>query len=245
MKLFFSLLISIITLQVYAQDKIHLLDHSLIEAKVLEVTKQTITFKKYANLDGPKYEYGVREVWFIQYENGSVDSFNTGAVNHTAKNNSLKSLHHIITILPANVLGGPNFGKSIYYAGISYEQLLFKNYIGIRAIGKTSTKEGIYSVGIQAKYYPTTAHGFIKYHVGIGTEYLAFEYKQAMVAIYPPIPSVKLPSHYYSIYCTNGIAINVTNHFQISAEALLGTYFSTEYDHSIIAGAGIGFGIRF
>ena len=58
-----------------AQDTITKRDGSEISAKVIEVEIDKIRFRKHENLNGPIYSLSKREVFLIEYENGSKDVF--------------------------------------------------------------------------------------------------------------------------------------------------------------------------
>lgn len=59
-----------------AQDVIVLRDASEIEAKVITVGTEEITYKKWNFQDGPSYQIKKSDVFFIKYMNGSKDVFN-------------------------------------------------------------------------------------------------------------------------------------------------------------------------
>lgn len=61
-----------------AQDKIHLRNGNIIEAKVKEVDNRVVVYKKYSNQDGPDYKVGKNDIEYIRYENGSEDRFARG-----------------------------------------------------------------------------------------------------------------------------------------------------------------------
>jgi len=69
---------------VNAQDKIHKVDNSIIEAKVIEISKTEIKYKKFSNQNGPTYTISKAEVETIVYENGEKETFN--AENNKAEN---------------------------------------------------------------------------------------------------------------------------------------------------------------
>ena len=59
-----------------SQDLIVFKDASEIEAKVLEIRKNDLSYKQWTNLDGPTYVVEKAEVLFIKYANGTKDVFN-------------------------------------------------------------------------------------------------------------------------------------------------------------------------
>jgi hypothetical protein len=59
----------------WAQDMIIKNDKSTIKSKVIEITEETIKYKKFANLAGPIFEINKNEVFMIVYKNGSKEQF--------------------------------------------------------------------------------------------------------------------------------------------------------------------------
>ena len=73
------LLIILMSASVYglfAQDVIVLRDATEIEAKVMTVGIDEISYKKWNFQDGPTYQLPKKDVFFIKYENGDKDVFN-------------------------------------------------------------------------------------------------------------------------------------------------------------------------
>lgn len=60
----------------YAQDIIVLRNAEEIEAKVLVIGIDEITYKKWDNQDGPSYQIAKRDVFYIKYANGSKEVYN-------------------------------------------------------------------------------------------------------------------------------------------------------------------------
>ncbi len=59
-----------------AQDVITLIDGGTIEAKIQEVTKHDVLYKKFSNQNGPNYHIDLNEIEKITYESGAVDIIN-------------------------------------------------------------------------------------------------------------------------------------------------------------------------
>ncbi len=59
----------------HAQDRVVLRGGSAIEAKVIEVSSQSVRFHRADNLEGPLYTYDVCDIEYIRYSNGAVDRF--------------------------------------------------------------------------------------------------------------------------------------------------------------------------
>ncbi len=64
-----------ITMLALSQDTLLFRNGSSIISKVLEITPIEIKYKKIENVDGPLYIVNREDVKFINYKNGSIDSF--------------------------------------------------------------------------------------------------------------------------------------------------------------------------
>lgn len=60
-----------------AQDLIFKTDQTQVEAKVTEITPETVRYKRFSNPDGPTYVLPVRDIRYIQYANGEKEFFET------------------------------------------------------------------------------------------------------------------------------------------------------------------------
>jgi hypothetical protein len=60
----------------YAQDTIKFVDKPVLSVKVNEVGINEIKYHRFDNLDGPTYLANKKDIEYIKYENGQVDSFN-------------------------------------------------------------------------------------------------------------------------------------------------------------------------
>lgn len=62
-------------LTVSAQDLIVKTDRSSIEARVMEITPETVRYKRFSNPDGPTYVLPVGDIEYIRYANGEEERF--------------------------------------------------------------------------------------------------------------------------------------------------------------------------
>lgn len=67
--------IIVFTLTINAQDVIMYKNGDEVNAKVLSVSKQQITFKKTENINGPEYSEEISNLFMIKYKNGDKDVF--------------------------------------------------------------------------------------------------------------------------------------------------------------------------
>lgn len=100
-KVIFLLLVSFVS---YSQDTIYKLSNEAIAAKILEINDQNIKFKKFSNLDGPLYSELKSEIYYIKYQNCSVDSV-------TRKNTVVASV---------NPSSSPSSSSVVIYKGRRY-----------------------------------------------------------------------------------------------------------------------------
>ena len=66
----------LITICTYSQDRIKTVSGEVINAKVLEINKDDIKYKKYNNLTGPVYILRKQEISTITYQNGETEMYN-------------------------------------------------------------------------------------------------------------------------------------------------------------------------
>ena len=74
---FIIVVLSLSLMNLMAQDVIVLRDATEIEAKVLTIGVNDISYKKWDFQDGPVYQIPKSDVFFIKYANGSKDVFTT------------------------------------------------------------------------------------------------------------------------------------------------------------------------
>lgn len=61
----------------YAQDVITLNDGRTVQAKILELSTETIKYKKFDNQEGPTYTVPLNTITKIKYANGSEENFSS------------------------------------------------------------------------------------------------------------------------------------------------------------------------
>lgn len=75
-KILLTIVLAVIGLPLLAQDIIVLRNAEEIQAKVLIIGIDEITYKKWDNQDGPSYQIAKSEVFYIKYANGSKEVYN-------------------------------------------------------------------------------------------------------------------------------------------------------------------------
>lgn len=67
-------MIAILTISsIKAQDLIVLRDATEVQAKVTAITEESVTYKRWSNLEGPTYTISKANVFYIKYANGEKD----------------------------------------------------------------------------------------------------------------------------------------------------------------------------
>ena len=110
----------------FAQDIITKKIDGTITAKIIEISKKEVKYKKFDNLTGPTFTIDLSEITMIQYENGTKDVFNepTDSPFKLAETADMKAKG----ILDANVnYNADNCGKGWTAA----TTILFSPIIGI------------------------------------------------------------------------------------------------------------------
>ena len=82
----FTFLLFIIN-QAYSQDLITTTSNKEIKAKVVEVTSESVKYKKFDNPDGPTYTVNLSEIKKIKYTNGDEDVFEPKSAAKTSSSN--------------------------------------------------------------------------------------------------------------------------------------------------------------
>ncbi|MCX6185971.1 MAG: hypothetical protein NTU43_03100 [Bacteroidetes bacterium] len=75
-RLTFLLCLLILSINSKAQDIIYKNDGSETKAKILEISKTEIKYKRFNYLDGPTFTISVSEINFVKYPNGETERFN-------------------------------------------------------------------------------------------------------------------------------------------------------------------------
>lgn len=119
----------------YAQDIIHTFDGKSIEAKILEISEDTILYKTFDNQEGPDYRMSVNKVARIVFANGTEKVFAPADIFRSAP------------VAPG--YGNPNFGPYgpiVYRHGRFYDGYgriyddEFRDYLGVSLYGSDYLK---------------------------------------------------------------------------------------------------------
>ena len=92
-KKLFTFVLLLLSTSVKAQDVIVLKNNSTILSKVIEVTPESIKYKKASNIEGPTYTLPIADVSAINYKNGDKDTFSEiNSQNASLQNSSRNKL---------------------------------------------------------------------------------------------------------------------------------------------------------
>lgn len=223
---FFVLLLvagSIGTLQ--AQDRIYLTDGSMIEAKVLTVSKYDIRYVDYDNQQGPEYFISHKDALMVVYENGT---------------------HEILTIR-TDFAAGQNFRRNVFTFHLF--DLVYNNFtLSYERINKDGTLgwlipvsigygdvevrdyENVVSSGLTLNFYPT-GQGVWKYfmgpalELGVARDAYYYYYDDG----YNHYEGRNEDEYFYGrLIVNNGVMFMPINNFHVAASAGLGVRYLSE-----------------
>lgn len=232
-KTIFSALLLLLTLQGFTQDKIYLIDNSVVNAKVTEVGTTEIKYKKAENLTGPDYVMPKSMIAMIIYENGTHEVINASqTTGHT------QDEYEMTTILPyyqagKNLLSLNYFDLIYKNVSLSYTRFLCKYRFSLNAnlsVGFTQNNNNYnngnsflyfdkdyFHSSFAVNYFPTGMNK-VSYYTGLsimagmGAEYIYDYYN----------PSYLETKSYYGFYVNNGVQFNLTQHFNMRTSLSLG-----------------------
>lgn len=108
----------------FSQDKIYKTDSTIIEVKIQEVGEAEIKYKKFSNPNGPLYKVNIDDVVMIVYENGDKEHFN-----------KYKKTQQIYAPVKTTVSAFDSLGFIAKYLGITLQNSIESDG-GIRIIDK-------------------------------------------------------------------------------------------------------------
>ncbi|HTF06314.1 MAG TPA: hypothetical protein VK826_19920, partial [Bacteroidia bacterium] len=230
---------------IFAQDLIVKMDSTKISAKVLTVTEETISYKRWANPDGPTYVISRNDVARIEYSDGTVERFGISTKER------MKALDkNVISITMSDIVVG--------LITVSYERMLVPEFslrltgsTGIAHLSKGSpepvggyryyNKHKIFSVGLEALYLVYRGKK-MSYQVGVLAEVGSVNYGNGWYGPTPP----QQRREYYAAGITNGISLHVSQHFDIALTGAVGwCRDEVYYDPELTGRLGFSVGYRF
>jgi hypothetical protein len=170
MKKHFLFILLILPLFSISQDFIFKINGDEIKAKIVEIGKDEIKYKKFENLQGPTYVIEKSLIFLIKYENGSKDVFNNDIKDNKNDSKEVKSETSVNkgTInLNAKDLGKviPNGNKLVFLYGTpigKYEiAFKFENIVSSLAIPSIMASESISNADYQSSLIGVNYDGII------------------------------------------------------------------------------------
>lgn len=128
-----------------AQDRIVLKNAEEVNAKVINISPTTVTYKSWNNIDGPTYTVNKSDVLFVAYSNGTKDVFSNEKSTTSTSFVKFQGYGNLgVIFLPAGPVAGPTLDLTVgalfgeyFYAGFEtgfhslIEDLYFEGYIPI------------------------------------------------------------------------------------------------------------------
>lgn len=213
----------------FAQDTIVLKSGDEIQAKVIEVNEDEISYKKFNYQDGPTFVVSREKVFMIKYADGSHEVINKEIEDDTEEDYEYEYQtpeygQNILSINPFSFFGG-NFS-------MSYERVLSGGLLGIRPsflIPVFSSIGNQAGLNLDFKFYPTK-QGKVRYY--LGPSGVAYSDYRGYFA--------------YGIMFDHGVAFQPFHAFNITLDGAIGIGKSKyAYGSYLILRGGINFGIRF
>lgn len=219
-----SVIICFLSSVIHAQDIIYKLDGTKEEAKVLEIDKKEILYKKFSNVEGPTYSIDRSSVAMITYENGNFDLLNKPVIE------GMKEVE-----FARNALTYHLFDLVFNEFTISYERILKNGKIGIQIPLSFGYRQSnfyannfrslVYS-GVTLNFYPT-GQGMWRYfmgpqlNLGYGNEedYITYWDDQGN---YIGEENVTTESFYGKFFINNGVIFTPIKNLSISSYLSLG-----------------------
>ena len=227
MKNILTLAVLFSALLTQAQDAIYKKDKTKLDAKVLEVGNWDIKYKPAANPDGPVYTMPKSDIVIIIYQNGRSDIFSS-----SEKSPSCKKFDSLSVNFCHNSIG-IDIGEFTNTAmNITYEHTFKKGNFALRipfSVGMTPYNYGygyygdqkIFSTGLDFLFFPT-GQGKVRYYVAPYAEFGMYNFNNGYV-LYDGYNNPSYYNYHFSGYrieggVKNGILIQPTRHFSISAD---------------------------
>lgn len=157
----------------WAQDIIFKKDDSQVQAKVLNVSRSEIQYKRFDNLQGPTYSIDIASVIKIVYENKTIDDFSHQQTAQPSVKAIKKYGKNQLTLQPLKIIGTEN--QTYLTGGIYLERIILKGLVGIKAGAFMSYNQLMAGATYEIKLYPTR-QGRLKYYTGLGGKSGLFYY---------------------------------------------------------------------
>lgn len=187
----FAACVLMLAVSTKAQDVIVLVDASEIQAKVITVGTNDITYKRWESQNGPDYKVAKNDVFFIRYMDGSKDVFNSKILSSGQGQNTSNGLKgkYIHRIMPSGyiefgapftaIAAGPSlqgiFGARFYdYAFVGFS-------MGIDALFSNPTNTCVINLPLLFDFrvfYPVqdNLYPFFEFSCGMNNLFSSYDY---------------------------------------------------------------------
>lgn len=134
-----------------AQDLIIKTDQTQVEAKVTEITPETVRYKRFSNPDGPTYVLPVRDIRYIQYANGEKEFFETPmAIAATPLTPATPAgetpAASAAPVVPAAPVAQSPQGAPVQYVVKQYEIGELYDFNGVKGVVCMVTEDGLHGM---------------------------------------------------------------------------------------------------
>ncbi len=250
----FLVMLLLYSLSCFAQDTIIKRNNSIIVSQVTEILPGNVKYKKYTNLNGPVYTLPKRDVSYIRYSNGTVDTLNPSLIisksgNDRHSKNTVSYGNHIAYLSLSDFAFG--------LATVGYEFIFNEGRFSIKApisiglknagLDYTSStsnsisyelnddmgyynSDKIFSAGLDMAVFPGR-QGMVRYFFGPGIEYGQFYYYSRRrdpnsPQNQPSYIDYKERAAYTSIMFRNGVMFQPLKNLTVTGNLGVGIYNS-------------------
>lgn len=231
MKFLILLITLLVSKYIFSQDTIILINNQYILSKVIEVSEYSIFYRKYNNLDGPKYIVSTRNVSKIMYQNGSVDYFNDSinliyASNFLIKYNKLNEEYfNNKNAFAFNLVYLPLAQLNVFYERKIADKFglrvpIFMNfYNSIRILEENKSLVYDHKSGLELIYYPAF---FSPIYIGISTIVGQRNFKSSYYYLNSYAGFTQITDNYVGVNACGGLNLVLNKNFSIQFYGNLG-----------------------
>jgi hypothetical protein len=262
-RLYFLIAVTSFTITASAQDKIYKSDNSVIEAKVLEVGMDQIKYRSFSNLDGPIYTMPKSEIAIIIYQNGQHETFSknnkalsgqersTSTFVYDSLKNSVISVNLVDVIFSNFTFSYEHFNNSKrvgikipFSVGLREENAYSYGYYGYNYYRNFNDTK-IYSIGLDADFYPNGQKKRFSYYLGPSFVYGEFNYVSYNYFSSSYIYSYRKGQH-FGLLLNNGVVFKPSRSIAIALSTGIGfkkeiTIYSDYIEPSAAVALNIGY----
>lgn len=227
--IFLSVLLCLLTVNVFAQDIIYKKDGTKDSVIVKEVNPDEVVYTKYKRPDGPIYRILKSNLLLIEFEDGTIEVFTgdnvpeiTKSVDNVSENSKYAQYlgRNIISLNYLNILNG-----NIH---LGYERITKNGVAGIKLSVNFNVVDDDaeilaynrdFTTGLDLNLYPT-GQGKIKYFIGpafrVGVVSNDYDYTN------PFFTRRNIKYNYLGVFFNNGFNVQATPNLTVGFQGALG-----------------------